>query len=33
MLVDLDHGRPMEVEAIVGAVVRAGREAGVPTPR
>ena len=33
MLVDLDHGRPMEVEAIVGGVLRRARARGVPTPR
>jgi 2-dehydropantoate 2-reductase len=32
MLVDRERGRPMETEAIVGVVVRQGREAGVPTP-
>jgi 2-dehydropantoate 2-reductase len=29
---DLAAGRPLELEAINGAVVRLGREAGVPTP-
>ena len=29
---DLAHGRRLEVEALSGAVVRYGREAGVPTP-
>ncbi|KAI0712431.1 ketopantoate reductase PanE/ApbA C terminal-domain-containing protein [Earliella scabrosa] len=33
MLVDLDCGRPMEVEAIVGGVLRRARAKGVPTPR
>ena len=33
MLVDLDCGRPMEVEAIVGGVLRRARAHGVPTPR
>ncbi len=32
MLQDVQRGRPMEVEAIVGAVVELGRRAGVPTP-
>ena len=33
MLVDLDHGRPMEVEAIVGGVLKRARAKGVPTPK
>ncbi|KLO10230.1 6-phosphogluconate dehydrogenase C-terminal domain-like protein [Schizopora paradoxa] len=33
MLVDLDLGRPMEVEAIVGGVIRKARECGVQTPQ
>jgi len=33
MLVDLDLGRPMEVEAIVGGVIRKAREYGVQTPQ
>ncbi|RDX53518.1 hypothetical protein OH76DRAFT_1399440 [Lentinus brumalis] len=33
MLVDLDCGRPMEVEAIVGGVLRRARVHGVPTPK
>ncbi len=32
MYFDLEAGRPMEVEALNGTVVRRGREAGVPTP-
>ena len=32
MLLDLEQGKPMEVEAIQGAAVRLGRELGVPTP-
>jgi 2-dehydropantoate 2-reductase len=32
MLVDRERGRPMETEALVGVVVRKGREHGVPTP-
>jgi 2-dehydropantoate 2-reductase len=32
MLVDRERGRPMEIEALVGVVVRQGGEAGVPTP-
>ena len=33
MLADLDYGRPMEVEAIVGGVLRRARAKGVPTPK
>ncbi|KAI0328988.1 2-dehydropantoate 2-reductase [Cubamyces sp. BRFM 1775] len=33
MLVDLDYGRPMEVEAIVGGVLRRARDKGVQTPK
>ena len=33
MLVDLDCRRPMEVEAIVGGVLRRARAKGVPTPK
>lgn len=32
MLQDLRRGAPTEIDAICGAVVRAGKEAGVPTP-
>jgi 2-dehydropantoate 2-reductase len=32
MQVDRERGRTMETEALVGAVIRAGREHGVPTP-
>lgn len=32
MLQDLEAGRPTEVEAILGAVLRRGKERGVPTP-
>ncbi len=32
MQTDLENGRPLELEALNGAVVRLGREAGVPTP-
>ena len=32
MYFDLAEGRPLELEAINGAVVRMGRELGVPTP-
>jgi 2-dehydropantoate 2-reductase len=32
MLQDVEHGRPTEVEALNGAVVREGRRLGVPTP-
>jgi len=31
-LMDLEQGRPLEVEALLGSVVRRGRAAGVPTP-
>ncbi|KAI0769074.1 ketopantoate reductase PanE/ApbA C terminal-domain-containing protein [Trametes elegans] len=33
MLVDLDNGRPMEIEAIVGGVLRRAKAKGVPTPK
>ena len=29
---DVEEGRPTELEALSGAVVRLGREVGVPTP-
>jgi 2-dehydropantoate 2-reductase len=32
MLQDLDQGRPMEIDALVGAVTELGRLVGVPTP-
>ncbi|MEX2088407.1 MAG: ketopantoate reductase C-terminal domain-containing protein, partial [Bacteroidota bacterium] len=32
MYYDLVHQKPMEVEELVGAIVRYGREVGVPTP-
>jgi 2-dehydropantoate 2-reductase len=32
ILQDLEAGRPMEVDAMIGCVVEAGRIAGVPTP-
>jgi 2-dehydropantoate 2-reductase len=32
MLQDLDQGRPMEIEALVGVVSELGRLVGVPTP-
>jgi len=32
MLQDLERGRPLEIDAIVGAVAELGRRAGVPTP-
>jgi 2-dehydropantoate 2-reductase len=32
LLIDLQQGRPTEVEALQGAVVRRGRARGVPTP-
>jgi 2-dehydropantoate 2-reductase len=32
MLVDLERGRPLELEALNGTAARLGRELGVPTP-
>jgi len=32
MLQDFEHGRPTEIDAINGAVVREGARLGVPTP-
>jgi 2-dehydropantoate 2-reductase len=32
MLQDLEAGRPMEIEAVVGAVVELGDRLGVPMP-
>jgi len=32
LLIDLQQGKPIEVEALLGAVVRRGRRAGVDTP-
>jgi 2-dehydropantoate 2-reductase len=32
MLIDLQQGKPIEVEALLGAVVRRGRRRGIPTP-
>jgi 2-dehydropantoate 2-reductase len=32
LLIDLQQGKPIEVEALVGAAVRRGARAGVPTP-
>jgi 2-dehydropantoate 2-reductase len=32
MLQDLERGAPTEIDAICGAIVRAGEQAGVPTP-
>lgn len=32
MLQDIERGRPLEIDAIVGAVCELGRRAGVPTP-
>ncbi len=32
LLIDLQQGKPIEVEALQGAVVRRGRTTGVPTP-
>ncbi|KIP05632.1 hypothetical protein PHLGIDRAFT_30837 [Phlebiopsis gigantea 11061_1 CR5-6] len=33
MLVDLEHGRPMELDVVVGEVVRLGRKNGISMPR
>ena len=33
MQVDLESGRPIEVQGIVGGVVKRGRTAGVSSPR
>ncbi|KAI0794757.1 6-phosphogluconate dehydrogenase C-terminal domain-like protein [Fomes fomentarius] len=33
MLVDIEAGRPMEIEHVVGEIVRMGRKAGVSMPR
>ena len=32
MYYDLENGKPLEIEALNGTVVRLGRETGVPTP-
>ena len=32
MQIDMELGRPLELDALTGAVVRLGRETGVPTP-
>jgi 2-dehydropantoate 2-reductase len=32
MALDLDRGRPLEIEALSGTVARMGREMGIPTP-
>jgi len=32
MMVDITAGRPLELEALVGAVVKRGRAAGIATP-
>jgi 2-dehydropantoate 2-reductase len=33
LLIDLAHGKPIEVESLPGSVVRRGRAVGVPTPK
>jgi 2-dehydropantoate 2-reductase len=33
MLIDLECGRPMEIEVLVGNITRKAREANVETPR
>jgi 2-dehydropantoate 2-reductase len=32
MLQDVEHGRALELEALVGSVVELGRITGIPTP-
>jgi 2-dehydropantoate 2-reductase len=32
MLQDVEHGRPLELEALVGAVIELGRLTSTPTP-
>jgi 2-dehydropantoate 2-reductase len=32
MLQDVEHGRPLEIEALVGAVIEFGKLTGTPTP-
>lgn len=32
MLQDIEHGRPLEIEALVGAVIELGKLTGTPTP-
>jgi 2-dehydropantoate 2-reductase len=32
MLQDVEHGRPLELEALVGAVIELGKLTGTPTP-
>ena len=32
MQIDMELGRPLELDALTGAVVRLGKETGVPTP-
>ena len=32
LLIDLQQGKPIEVDALLGAVVRRGQRASVPTP-
>ncbi len=32
LLIDLQQGKPIEVEALQGSVMRRGQSAGVPTP-
>jgi 2-dehydropantoate 2-reductase len=31
-LIDLEQGKPIEVDTLIGTVVRKGRASGVPTP-
>jgi 2-dehydropantoate 2-reductase len=32
MLQDIEHGRPLELEALVGAVIELGKLTNTPTP-
>jgi len=33
MMVDLEAGRPLEIEGIIGNIVKKGKELGVECPR
>jgi 2-dehydropantoate 2-reductase len=32
MLVDLEKGKPIELEAIIGVIIRLGKKLSIPTP-
>jgi 2-dehydropantoate 2-reductase len=32
MMIDVENGRPIEVEVILGSMIRLGRKLGVPLP-